>query len=107
VRFRVGNVRWESGLDYSMTHRFTVDYPEDLDFVRAVAEALRTPERPVFGLADILALLDARPELYGLNARHAGVNWYRHHLGDLRTVSAAETRLAPGEGPRPWAAGPS
>jgi spore coat polysaccharide biosynthesis protein SpsF len=27
--FRCLNVAWESGLDYSMSHRFTIDYPED------------------------------------------------------------------------------
>ena len=31
-----------------------------------------------------------------MNAAYAGVNWYRHHVGQLRTV-AAETR-------RPWEA---
>ncbi len=28
-KFRIGNVLWETGLDYSMTYRFTIDYPED------------------------------------------------------------------------------
>jgi spore coat polysaccharide biosynthesis protein SpsF len=95
-RFRIGNVRSGSGLDHSMTHRFTVDYPEDLAFVRAVFGALWRPDRSVFGLGEILALLDEWPEIRALNARHAGVNWYRHHLADLRTVSAAETRPEPG-----------
>jgi spore coat polysaccharide biosynthesis protein SpsF len=95
VRFRIGNVRWPTGLDYSMTHRFTVDYPEDLAFVRAVFDALWTPDRPDFGLAEILGLLEARPQIPALNARYVGVNWYRHHLGHLRTVSPAESRPAP------------
>jgi spore coat polysaccharide biosynthesis protein SpsF len=96
-RFRVGNVAWEGGLDLSMTHRFTLDYPDDYAFVAAVYEALWRPDRPVFSLAEILALLDERPELRAINARYAGVNWYRHHLGDLRTVPAAATRLSPEE----------
>jgi spore coat polysaccharide biosynthesis protein SpsF len=91
-RFRIGNVRWETRRDLSMTHRFTLDYPEDLAFVTAVYEALWRRDRPVFGLAEILALLDARPEIAALNRRHLGVNWYRHHLSELRTVSASETR---------------
>jgi spore coat polysaccharide biosynthesis protein SpsF len=91
-RFRIGNVSWETGLDLSMSHRFTIDYPEDYDFIAAVYDALWTPEQPVFGLDAILSLCDARPDLYAKNARYAGVNWYRHHLGELRTVTARDTR---------------
>src|SRR4029077_6212329 len=60
-RFRLGNVVWETGLDFSMTHRFTIDYPDDYNFVSAVYDALWTRERPVFGLAEILDLLAAKP----------------------------------------------
>jgi spore coat polysaccharide biosynthesis protein SpsF len=91
-RFRVGNVVWETGLDFSMSHRFTVDYPEDLAFVQEVYDALWRSDRPVFSTGEILAFLDRRPDVFALNARHAGVNWYRHHLGELRTVRAGETR---------------
>jgi spore coat polysaccharide biosynthesis protein SpsF len=95
-RFRIGNVRWPTGLDHSMTHRFTVDYPEDLAFVRAVYDALWSRDRPIFGLGEVLRLLGAHPEIPALNARYAGVNWYRHHLGQLKTVSPKESRPAPG-----------
>ena len=93
-RFRVGNVRWETGLDYSMSHRFTIDYPEDYAFATAVFDALYRDDQPVFGLDDILRLLQARPDVFALNQAYAGVNWYRHHLGELRTVGEAETRFA-------------
>ena len=98
-RFRVGNVTWETGLDLSMTHRFTLDYPDDYAFVAAVYEALWRRDRPVFPLADILALLEERPELRETNARYAGVNWYRHHLSDLRTVPASATRFSAEDAP--------
>jgi spore coat polysaccharide biosynthesis protein SpsF len=90
-RFRIGNVAWETGRDLSMSHRFTVDYPDDYAFVDAVYRALY-PRRGVFSLGEILEFLDAHPEVYGLNARYAGVNWYRHHLEQLKTVRATETR---------------
>jgi spore coat polysaccharide biosynthesis protein SpsF len=90
-RFRIGNVVAEDSSDRSMSHRFTVDYPEDYAFVAAVYDALWRPERPVFGLAEILALLDDRPDIFALNARFAGVNWYRHHLGELRTIGPEQT----------------
>jgi spore coat polysaccharide biosynthesis protein SpsF len=70
-RFRIGNVLWESGLDLSLTHRFTVDYPEDYAFVARVYDELWSPTRPVFGLEEILDLLRERPEIQGINAEHA------------------------------------
>ncbi|HYL05452.1 MAG TPA: glycosyltransferase family protein [Thermoanaerobaculia bacterium] len=92
-RFRLGNVCWETGRDLSMSHRFTVDYPEDYAFVSAVFDALWTSDPPrEFGLNEILGLLAARPDIFELNRRYAGVNWYRNHLGDLATVGAGETR---------------
>jgi spore coat polysaccharide biosynthesis protein SpsF len=94
-RFRIGNVEWETGVDLSMSHRFVVDYPEDYAFVSRVYEELYD-ETPRFGTDAILELLVRKPEIASLNARWTGVNWYRHHLAELRTVSAAETRLVEG-----------
>ena len=85
-RFRVCNIAWETGLDYSESHRFTLDYEEDYQLIRAVYEQLWEPAHPIFPLADILALLDARPEIRNLNARHLGVTWYRNHPGELKTL---------------------
>jgi spore coat polysaccharide biosynthesis protein SpsF len=96
-RFRIGNVALADGRDLSISHRLTLDYPDDYALVGAVYAALWRRERPVFGLDEILALLDERPELARLNARYAGVNWYRHHLDELRTVARDETREATGE----------
>lgn len=90
-RFHLGNVRWESGLDYSMSHRWTIDYEEDYQFIAAVYDALY-PNKPDFGLSDILNLLNQYPEIRQLNQHLAGVNWYRHHLDELKTVSAEQTR---------------
>jgi spore coat polysaccharide biosynthesis protein SpsF len=92
-RFRLGNVVWETGRDLSQSQRWTIDYPEDFELIAGVYDALWSPERPVFGLDEILALLAARPDLRARNARYVGVNWYRHHLDELRTVSPTETRF--------------
>lgn len=48
-------------------HRWTVDTPEDLELVRRVYGALY-PSNPAFGMADILALLDANPSWAAINA---------------------------------------
>jgi spore coat polysaccharide biosynthesis protein SpsF len=98
-RFDLENVTWDSGEDFSMSHRWTIDYPEDFAFVTAVYEAFGTIDEPspVFGLGDVLDLLEARPDIAAINARYAGVNWYRHHVDDLATVHSDATRLAPEE----------
>lgn len=90
-RFRLANVTWETGLNYSMSHRFTIDYAADYDFIKAVYEALY-PTNPAFSLDDILTLLKQRPDIYALNADLAGVNWYRNHLDELKTVDAGNTK---------------
>lgn len=93
-RFRLGNVKWSSGNDFSMSHRFTIDYPEDYQFISAVFDELWR-EKAAFSLDDILQLVEKRPEIRALNAKYAGVNWYRNHLQDLSTITPEMTRTAP------------
>jgi spore coat polysaccharide biosynthesis protein SpsF len=62
-RYRLRSVVADEPAD----HRLTVDTPEDYALVQAIFEALYA-SNPAFGLADILALLEARPELLALNA---------------------------------------
>jgi spore coat polysaccharide biosynthesis protein SpsF len=90
-RFRIGNVQMDGGVDLSMSHRFTVDYAEDYRFTSAVYDELY-PSVPLFGVSEILALLERRPDIYAMNAGFAGVNWYRHHLDELKTVGAGHTK---------------
>lgn len=90
-RFRIGNVVWETGLDYSMSHRMTVDYAEDYELVRAVFEALHKEGEAPFSLGDILQFLSKNPSVFQLNSHFAGVNWYRNHLPHLRTVTRRQT----------------
>lgn len=89
--FRIGNVVWETGLDYSMSYRFTIDYREDYEFVKTVYDELYE-SNPQFGLDDIVKLLEEKPEIKKLNEKYAGVNWYRNHLDDLKTISSKDTR---------------
>ncbi|MEA5137820.1 glycosyltransferase family protein [Arcicella rigui] len=92
-KFRLANVTWETGLDYSMSHRFTIDYYEDYLFIKRVFEELY-PQNPAFSLEDILSLLEEKPEIYAINQHFAGVNWYRNHLGELKTITAEQTKLS-------------
>ena len=90
-KFRIGNVVWETGLDYSMTHRFTIDYKEDYEFIKKVYDELYRKNNR-FGLNDILDLLKNKPEIKKINQMYAGVNWYRNHIKELKTVSPEHTK---------------
>jgi spore coat polysaccharide biosynthesis protein SpsF len=85
-RFTTHNVRWQTGLDHSKSHRLTLDYPEDYVVIRGVYDELWSAGR-TFTLDDILALLDARPALAAVNAMHRGTSWIQNHLGELRTLT--------------------
>ncbi|TAM76074.1 acylneuraminate cytidylyltransferase [bacterium] len=63
--FTLANVAWDRG-DFAF-HRWTLDTSEDFAFITAVYEALYR-EGAIFGAPDVLALLDRRPELVGINS---------------------------------------
>ena len=90
-RFHVGNVAMPNQ-NYSVTHRWTIDYEEDYRFISTVFDALWRKERPVFKLHEILDLLEQNPQIAGINAKFAGVNWYRNHVHELKTIQAGSTR---------------
>jgi spore coat polysaccharide biosynthesis protein SpsF len=90
--FRIGNVEWETGKDYSMTHRFTIDYQEDYEFILRIYEKLY-PITPYFSLQNIFDLLKSEPELLKINEKYAGVNWYRNHLDELKTIAPNQTKI--------------
>lgn len=91
-KFRIGNVLWETGLDYSMTYRFTIDYPEDYEFIKKVYDELY-PKKPDFSLEDILNLLNENKEIKKINSKYNGVNWYRNHLNELKTITSNQTKI--------------
>ncbi len=70
--FRLGNLALEE--DFS-AHRWTLDEPTDLEFIRQVYAALY-PSGKGFGMQDVMALLKERPELLDINqdiVRNAGL----------------------------------
>lgn len=62
--FRHGNYKYPE--DHS-NMRWTVDFPEDLEFVRRVFESFG---RNDFSMEDILELLEKNPDLEKINAKH-------------------------------------
>ncbi len=91
-KFKIGNVEWETGLDYSMTHRFTIDYQKDYNFLKKIYDELY-PEKNNFTLKDILNLLEKKPEIKKINEEYCGVNWYRNHLDELKTITPNQTKI--------------
>ncbi len=85
-KFRIGNVEWETGLDYSTTHRWTIDYEEDYLFIKTVYEKL-FDINPNFGINDILNLLKEKPYIYKINEKHLGKYWYENHLDELNNIN--------------------
>ncbi len=90
--YSIGNVYWETGLDFSMKYRWTIDYEEDYSLIKQVFEELY-PQNRNFSLNDILMLLERKPELKKINEKYIGINWYRNHLNELKTVNAANTKI--------------
>jgi glutamate-1-semialdehyde 2,1-aminomutase/spore coat polysaccharide biosynthesis protein SpsF len=64
-------------------HRWTLDYPEDLDFFRAVFDALEDPEHAA--MQDVLSLLAGRPDILARNAAR------RHETQRPQTGPVART----------------
>jgi len=86
--FRVGSYRGEPDLS---ALRWTVDHPEDLQFVRSVYAALY-PSNPAFGTQDVLALLDREPALRSINARFERYEGYKKSLAEDRAVLSGAGR---------------
>lgn len=91
-KFRIGNVEWETRSDYSMSYRFTIDYKKDYNFIKQVYDELY-PVNNIFTLQDILDFLKRRPEIKKINEEYCGVNWYRNHLDELKTITSNQTKI--------------
>ena len=83
--FRLGNVK--DGNDFSAL-RWTVDEPEDLEFVRAVYAHLGS--KP-FGMADVVALLQTHPALSKINSGLEHCAGYQRSLREDRLVESVES----------------
>lgn len=85
-RFRIYNLTnpVPSDRNMFMTHRWTLDYDKDLEFIECVFTEFR--DRLDFSMHDVLDLLERHPEIAAINAEYAGVNWYRNHESELADI---------------------
>lgn len=100
-RYRLGNVIWKTGQDLSASHRLTLDYPEDFQVIARVFAALQRPQQPPFSVEDIVAYLDAHPEVAALNAAYRGSGWIDRHRHELRTSQRRHVLCRAGASPEP------
>lgn len=91
--FSIGNVTWETGLDYSTSHRWTIDFPEDYEFIRKVYEELH-PTDPAFSLNDILNLLKQKPRIAEINQQYLGKYWYEEHMDELKNINEYKNKIS-------------
>lgn len=83
--FRMANVRLERDLSHL---RWTLDYPDDLQFARAVYGRLYRGR--IFGMADMLELLAQEPELALLN------NGFQRNAGYIASLESDRKEAAIG-----------
>ena len=79
--FRLGSVR--NATDLSAL-RWTVDVPQDLDFVRQIYRHLVS--KPSFGMEDVLSILRENRELTAINAGFSRNQGYAKSLAEDRSV---------------------
>ncbi len=83
--FKIGNVTWETGLNYSESHRFTLDFAEDYLFIKSVFEEIY-PVNPSFNISDILNLLAQKPRIKKINEIYNGQFWYKSNQYKFNTM---------------------
>jgi len=90
-KFSIGNVLEPEGNDFSKKYRLTIDYDEDYEVINNIFSNLY-PQNPQFSYIDIINYLDKHPEIVNINNHLNGVNWYRHHLEELKTIDSSMTK---------------
>lgn len=84
-KFSIGNYLNKKG-NMFMNYRWTLDYPEDLEFIKNIYAELGNAE--YFGFDEILELLTKKPRLKKINSMYNGVNWYRNEKENLKTIDS-------------------
>ncbi len=65
-KFRIGNIKMPGNENLFVTERWTLDYPEDFEFIKKIYEHLYT-KKSFFYMDDILKFLDEHPEIRKIN----------------------------------------
>jgi len=90
-KFSIGNVLMPGGQDLSQKFRLTIDYEEDYQVISEIFENLY-PKNPYFSYVDMINFLEEHPKIANKNNHLNGVNWYRHHIEELKTIDPSMTK---------------
>ena len=90
-KFTIGNVLMPGGNDLSKQYRLTIDYEEDYQVINNIFSNLY-PQDPFFSYIDIINYLEKNPRIVDINNHLNGVNWYRHHIEELKTIDPSMTK---------------
>lgn len=66
-KFKIGNFFMSKNKNLFLSHRWTVDYPEDFEFVKTIYENLYDDEN-VFLMNEILTFLKKHPNIWAINS---------------------------------------
>lgn len=83
-RFKIGNYEYP-GKNLYLDFRWTLDYEEDFNMIKAVLEELY-PIKPDFSMEDVLELLEIRPDIAAINSIHHGKTWHLNEKDNLSTI---------------------
>lgn len=90
--FKIGSVTTDDVQNYFITHRWTIDYQEDYEFIKKVYETIGG-NNPDFKWKELVMFLDEHPEIADINRHLSGINWYRNHIDELKTFDKSMTKL--------------
>ncbi len=89
-RFKITNYSSDT-INYYNKYRLTIDYVEDFFVISKIFNELYSKNK-YFTLEDIIKYLKQNMKIL-INKKFIKVNWFRHHLKELRTISKKDTKL--------------
>lgn len=89
--FKIGAIKSKQDVDYFMKYRFTIDYQEDLDFMKMVYNKFIS-KNIYFNCYELVKFLDENPLIKDINKNYLGINWYSKHIDQLKTFNPSKTK---------------
>lgn len=89
-KWKIGNMKIEK--DHSKKYRYCMEYPEDLEVINKIYDALFKDSDNI-SYKRIVDFLSKNPEVNKINEKYKGTHWYRDHFSKLKTISSKDTRL--------------
>jgi spore coat polysaccharide biosynthesis protein SpsF len=90
-KFKINNYGNSSNYNYYKKIRLTLDYKEDYYVIWKIYNKLY-PLKKLFELKDIIKFLKHNVHIL-VNKKYLNVNWYRHHLTELKTIKKKDTTI--------------